>query len=129
MQSMTSRNISKSSVAKGPTRVHVVQTEDGWQVRHEGAGRVARSYRTQTEATEAAQSVIRRSGGALTVQGRDGRIRNSMTLGRDSMAKIAAVEGIHLSAESKRTLDGLDRAGASGEERRRSIARLFGKKA
>jgi hypothetical protein len=52
-----------------------------------------------------------------------------MTLGRDAMSSIAAVEGIHLSSDSKRLLEGLDRAGASGEERRRSIARQFGKKA
>ncbi len=71
---------------------------------------------------------LRRSGGELTVQGRDGRIRESMTLGRDPMAKIAAVEGIYLSPELKRTLEDLDRAGASGDERRRSIARQFGKK-
>ena len=63
------------------------------------------------------------------VQGRDGRIRESMTLGRDPMARIAAVEGIHLSPELKRTLKELDRTGASGDERRRSIARQFGKKA
>ena len=125
---MTSRNISKSLVAKGRVRVHVVPTEDGWQVRREGADRAAGVYRTQTEPTEAAQSVLRRSGGEVRVQGRNGRFRESMTLGRESMARIAAVEGIHLSSESKRTLEDLDRAGASGKERRRSIARQFGKK-
>jgi len=125
---MTSRNISKSPEAKGRTRIHVVPTDGGWQVRHEGADRAAGVYRTQTEATEAAKSAIRRWGGELMVQGRDGRIRGSMTLGRDAMAKIAAVEGIHLSSVSKRTLQDLDRAGASGEERRRSIASQFGKK-
>jgi|SRR5580698_9356208 hypothetical protein len=125
---MASRNNSKPPRAKSLTRVHVLPTEGGWQVRHEGAGRVASVYSTQTEATEAAKSTLRLSGGELMVQGRDGRIRESMTLGRDSMAKIAAVEGIHLSSESKRALRDLDRMGASGEERRRSIARQFGKK-
>jgi hypothetical protein len=128
MQSMTSRDISKSLVTKGRTRVHVMPVADGWQVRRVGADRATGIYRTQAEATEAAQSVLRRSGGEVRVQGRDGRIRKSMTLGRESMARIAAVEGIHLSAESKRTFADLDRAGASGEERRRSIARQFGKK-
>jgi hypothetical protein len=125
---MTSRNISKPPMAKGRTRVHVLPMDGGWQVRREGASRAAGVYTTQTEATEAAKSALRRSGGELMVQGRDGRIRESMTLGRDSMAKIAAVEGIHLSSESKRTLKGLDRTGASSEERRRAIARQFGKK-
>ena len=82
--------------------------EGGWPVRCEGAELApAGVYRTQAEATEAAKSALRRSGGELKVQGRDGRIRGSMTLGRDPMAKIAAVEGIHLSPESKRTLEDL----------------------
>ncbi len=115
-------------IIQSRTRVHVLPMDGGWQVRREGASRVAGVYATQTEATEAAKSALRRSGGELMVQGRDGRIRESMTLGRDSMAKIAAVEGIHLSSESKRTLKGLDRTGASSEERRRAIARQFGKK-
>ncbi|HZX86734.1 MAG TPA: DUF2188 domain-containing protein [Reyranella sp.] len=102
--------------------------DGGWQVRGEGAGRVAGVYSTQAEATEAAKATLRRSGGELMVQGRDGRIRGSVTLGRDSMAKIAAVEGIRLSQESKRTLENFDRTGASGEERRRVIASRFGKK-
>jgi hypothetical protein len=125
---MTSRHTSKSSMAKGRIRVHVLPVDGGWQVRRQGTSRAAGVYTTQTEATEAAKSTLRRSGGELMVQGRDGRIRESMTLGRDSMAKIAAVEGIHLSSESKRTLKGLDRTGASSEERRRAIARQFGKK-
>jgi hypothetical protein len=110
-------------------RVRVLPTLSGWQVRHESAGGASSVYHTQAEAAEAAQSVLRQSGGALTVHARDGRVRESMTLGRDSMARIAAVEGIHLSSDSKRMLEDLDRAGASGEERRRSIARRFGKKA
>jgi hypothetical protein len=126
---MTDRNISKSPVAKGRTCIDVVPTEHGWQIRHDGEGRASGVYYTQAEAAEAAQSAIRRSGGEVRVQSRDGRVRESMTLGRDPMARIAAVEGIHLSSDSKRMLEDLDRAGASGEERRRSIARRFGKKA
>lgn len=120
--------ISKSPAVNGQARVHVVPLDGRWQVRHEGARRAVGVYSSQAEATEAAKSTLRRSGGELMVQGRDGRIRESMTLGRDSMAKIAAVEGIHLSSRSMRTLRELDRKGASGEERRRSIARQFGKK-
>lgn len=127
---MSRRHNEKSSTAENrPARVHVLPKEGGWQVRREGEDRVAGVYRTQAEATEAAKSTLRRSGGELMVQGRDGRIRGSLTLGRDSMAKIAAVEGIHLSQESKRTLEDFDRTGASGEERRRAIASRFGKKA
>jgi hypothetical protein len=126
---MSRRSIEKSSRADSrPARVHVLPKDGGWQVRREGADRVAGVYRTQAEATEAAKSTLRRSGGELMVQGRDGRIRGSLTLGRESMSRIAAVEGIHLSREGKRTLEQFDRTGASGEERRRAIASRFGKK-
>lgn len=109
--------------------MHVVPKDGGWLVTREGETRATGVYDTQAEATEAARSALRRSGGELMVQGSDGRIRGSTTLGRDSMAKISAVEGIQLSSESKRGLEDLDARGASGEERRRWIARQFRKKA
>jgi hypothetical protein len=126
---MTSRPNFKSPGTKGGTRLHVVPTDGGWQVRRDGDDRAKGIYRTQAEAAEAARSALRLSGGELRVQSRDGRVRESMTLGREAMARIAAVERIHLSAKSMRLLADLDRVGASGEERRRSIARQFGKKA
>lgn len=126
---MTRDSISKPPMAEGWARVHVLPKDGGWQVKRADTGRVAGVYSSQAEATEAAKSFLRRSGGELRVQGRDGRIRDSMTIGRESMAKIAAVEGIHLSQGSERTLRKLDRIGASGDERRRVIARQFGKKA
>lgn len=60
---------------------------------------------------------------------RPARVRGSLTLGRESMARIAAVEGIRLSRESEQVLEHFDRTGASDEERRRAIARRFGNKA
>lgn len=114
-------------MAKDRNRVHVLPMDGGWQVRREGADRAVGVYSTKAEATEAAKSTLRRSGGELMVQARDGRIRENMTLGRGPMAKIAAVEGIYLSPNSMRTLNDLDRMGASSEERRRAIARQFGK--
>ena len=126
---MSRRSISKSPMAEGQARVHVVPKDGGWLVKREGSTRATGVYGTQAEATEAARSALRRSGGELMVQARDGRIRESMTLGRDPMAKVSAVEGIHLSSEWKRVLEDLDARGASGEERRRWIARQFRKKA
>ena len=124
---MARRSISKSPRTEGQVRVHVVRKEGGWVVKREGAARATGVYSTQAAAAEAARSTLRRSGGELTIQGPDGGIRESMTLGRDAMARIAAVEGVHLSSEWNRRLAELDRIGASGDERRRSIARQFGK--
>ncbi len=123
------RRTSNAPMAKAPVRVHVVPGEGGWTVKGQGAGSSAGVYSTKAEATEAAKSALRRSGGELMVQGRDGRYQESMTLGRDQMARISAVEGIYLSSEATRALEELDARGASGQERRRWIARQFGKKA
>ena len=50
-------------------------------------------------------------------------------LGRDSFARISAVEGIHLTREMKRDLREFDRKGLSATERRRAIVNKYGRKA
>lgn len=118
---------SKSPATKA--RVRVLPGQGGWMVRRPGAGPSADIYTTRSEATEAARLALRRSGGELVVLGRDGYYRESMALGRDQMAWISAVDGIHLSPESIRALEDLDSRGASGQERRQWIARQFEKNA
>ena len=49
------------------------------------------------------------------------------TLGRASFARISAVEGIHLSPEMEERFRDFDRNGLSASERRKAIARVFGK--
>jgi hypothetical protein len=51
----------------------------------------------------------------------------SLTLGRDSFAKISAVEGVHLTPEMKRDFREFDRKDLSPAERRRAIASKYGK--
>jgi hypothetical protein len=48
-----------------------------------------------------------------------------IVLGRERFAKISAVEGIELTPAMKRRVAEFDRRGLSGEERRRSIIRLY----
>jgi len=50
-------------------------------------------------------------------------------LGRDSFARISAVEGIRLTREMKRDLREFDRKGLSSAERRRAIMKKYGRKA
>ena len=109
-------------------RVHVAPAGGGWQVKREGSDPATTGHESQAEATEAARSALRKSGGELKVQGPDGRVHETLTLGRDAMARIAAVEGISLPGDLERLLSDLDRAGASSEERRRVVALQFGQK-
>lgn len=50
-------------------------------------------------------------------------------LGLKSFAKISAVEGIRLSASSKKMFAEFDRRGLSDEQRRQAIAKKHAKKA
>ena len=110
------------------TRLYVAPATGGWVVRREGAERATSVHETQAEAVKAARAALHRSGGEVRVQGRNGQILESRTLGREPMARIAAVEGIALSPRMKKALADLDRRGASPEEQRRVVAEQFGKK-
>jgi hypothetical protein len=68
-------------MAKGD--VHVVPSDQGWRVEVAADGRARSVHRTQGEAREAAREIARRTQKELLVHGRDGRIRERNTYGRD----------------------------------------------
>ena len=62
--------------------VHVVPGDSGWNVKVEG-GIGARHFRTQSEAIEAGRRLARGNRSEHIVHGRDGRIRQRDSYGRD----------------------------------------------
>lgn len=62
---------------------HVVPTKDGWAVKGAGATRATKVYRTQKEAIEAGRRIATNQRSELLIHGRDGRIREKNTYGRD----------------------------------------------
>ena len=100
----------------------------GWIVKKNGSTRASGIYGTQAEAARAARDMVRIKGGTVRIQGPDGRMHESFTIGRDSFAKISAVEGIRLSREMKQDLRDFDRKGFSDHERGRAIVRKYGRK-
>ena len=62
---------------------HVVPRDGKWAVRKEGAERVTRRYETQREAIDAAREIARRQRTEVYVHGRDGRIRERSSYGKD----------------------------------------------
>jgi hypothetical protein len=128
---MTSRAKSNAGQGRKPAgradRLHVVPQGGGWAVKRAGQTQSIGLYRTQEEATRAAQDALRASGGELRIQGRDGRWRESFTLGRNAMASISAVEGVHLTADMQRDFRDFDHRGLSAGKRRRAIAGKYGK--
>jgi Uncharacterized protein conserved in bacteria (DUF2188) len=111
------------ATTSAPRDSYVVPIKSGWAVRSSGARRASGVYPTQGEAVEAAKRIVRDSGGMLRVQGRDGRFRESFTIGRDPFAKISAVEGVRLSADMKQAFREFDRDRLSEEDRRREIVK------
>jgi hypothetical protein len=68
-------------MAKGD--VHVLPAEKGWRVELEGSGRARSTHGTQREAATAARTIARNNKSELLIHGRDGRIRDRSTYGRD----------------------------------------------
>ncbi|MFN7399903.1 MAG: DUF2188 domain-containing protein [Sandaracinobacter sp.] len=62
---------------------HVVPSEGGWSVRKAGAEKATRTYPTQQEAIERATAIARNQRTEVYIHGRDGRIRERNSYGRD----------------------------------------------
>lgn len=62
---------------------HVVPHADGWAVRGAGNERATSVHSTQEAARDAARQTAIRQGSEMFVHGRDGKIRERNTYGRD----------------------------------------------
>jgi hypothetical protein len=63
--------------------VHVLPSDNGWQIEIEGTGRDRLTHRTQADAAKAARVIARANGSELLIHGRNGRVRDRSTYGRD----------------------------------------------
>jgi uncharacterized protein YdaT len=62
---------------------HVVPNGGKWSVRAAGAQRASKTFDTQQEAIENARKRAQKQGSELYVHGKDGRIRERSSYGRD----------------------------------------------
>lgn len=62
---------------------HVVPNKGKWSVRKAGATRASETFGTQEEAIDNAREKAKREGTELYIHGRDGRIRERSSFGRD----------------------------------------------
>lgn len=63
---------------------HVVPSGDKWSVRKSGSSRASGVFSTQDEAIREARVLAQRQGTELYVHGKDGRIRERNSYGRDT---------------------------------------------
>ena len=62
---------------------HIVPAKGGWAVKRAGSPKATRVFGTQREAIEKGREIARNQGSELLIHGRDGRIREKSTYGRD----------------------------------------------
>lgn len=62
---------------------HVVPKDGGWAVRGEGNSRASSTHPTQKGAIDAARDQARKQGSEMIIHGRDGKIRERNTYGKD----------------------------------------------
>lgn len=62
---------------------HVVPRDGKWAVKAAGGKKATGVYGTQRKAIAAAKGIAKRQGTELVIHGRDGRIRDKSTYGKD----------------------------------------------
>lgn len=62
---------------------HVVPRDGRWSVRKAGSDRATRTFDTQREAISEARKIAKNQGTELYIHGRDGRIRERDSYGKD----------------------------------------------
>ena len=63
--------------------IHVVPHENGWATRKEGNERASGVYTTKSEALERGRNQAQREKVELVIHGKDGKIQDSDSYGRD----------------------------------------------
>jgi hypothetical protein len=127
--SKRTRPIGLRAAATRRTERSTASEAQTWVIRKSGSSRACGVYRTEAEAERAAREMLRIKGGAVRIQGPDGREHERFTIGRTAFAQVSAVEGIRLSDEMIQDLRDFDRKKLSDDERDRAIARKYGRKA
>jgi len=65
--------------------IHVVHNPDGgWDSKREGASRASKHFDTQKEALETSRDTARRDKTELSIHGRNGKIREKDSYGKDT---------------------------------------------
>lgn len=62
---------------------HVVPTKGGWAVKRAGSPKATKVFATQQEAIERGREIAKNQRSELLIHGRDGRIREKNSYGRD----------------------------------------------
>ncbi|WP_342242125.1 DUF2188 domain-containing protein [Inquilinus sp. OTU3971] len=125
MSDTTKKPRDSASGSFKPAVRYVVPIEGGWAVRSDGRTRASAIFESKAEAVRAAREAVQAGGGQVRIHSREGRIRESITIGRDPFAKISAVEGIKPTKEARKRAIEFEKKDLSSEQRRHAIIKAF----
>lgn len=72
-----------SAIKKGKKNQHVIPSDSGWKVKTAGSSRATKTCKTQKEAILVATQIAKNQKTELFIHGRDGRIREKNSYGKD----------------------------------------------
>ena len=72
-----------SAFKRGKNNQHVVPNGNKWQIKKAGSSRATQTFETQKEAIVKATQIAKNNKSELFIHGRDGRIRERNSYGRD----------------------------------------------
>jgi hypothetical protein len=115
-----------SSMRSGTRGVAVRRNGSGWML-SSTTGDASAQFTTKAEAVVAARTALARKGGTLTVHGTDGKVSETLTLGRDTAVRLNAIEGVAMNATSRRLLRDVQASGMTPAQQLGAIVAAFKK--
>lgn len=123
---MKSAPSASSSARPGTRGVAVRRNGAGW-ILSSTAGDAPVHFSTRAEAVAAAKRALARRGGSLTIHEAGGKVRETLTLGRDAAVRLNGIEGVALNAASRRLLRDVEASGMTPAQQRSAISAAFKK--
>lgn len=123
---MKSAPSASSSVRSGSRGVAVRRNGSGW-VLSSTTGEASEHFSTKAEAVAAAKRALARQGGTLTLHEAGGKVRETLTLGRDTAVRLNGIEGVALNAASRRLLRDVQASGMTPAQQLGAIVAAFKK--
>lgn len=123
---MKHASLASSDTPSASRRVAVQRNGAGWAV-SSTTGEAPGHFHTRAEAVAEARRALAVKGGVLTLHQANGKVRETLTLGRDTAVRLNGIEGVALNAASRRLLRDVQASGMTPAQQRSAISAAFKK--
>lgn len=123
---MKSSPSAPSSVRSGTRGVAVRRNGSGW-ILSSTTGDASAHFPTRAEAVAAAKRALARQGGTLTIHGAGGKVRETLTLGRDTAVRLNGIEGVAMNTATRRLVRDVQASGMTPAQQLDALVAAFKK--